>query len=1410
MSRQKFLQARFRILALGILLLFMVQGFIVFSEQTAPFFQASNLQPSAPAGLGCTSPSILSDPYANLTGYENYLEAMYHTAGHGFPTAGFDPPTYSISGGDYWDQWMDDAGKITTAFTEYGNCAYADKAASFIMDNSINANGFIYLPQRTVNESFSWLHINMTQLASSSFQSEFNPIQNAYFENPATANATSLQNWLSNTTGDGTTKPISGPDIALEGNQSGYTTTGHNPSAAGSATYYEALPVNELMLFAHRTSLTLPSKGDGILGNLTGEFGGAIQTSSGTGSSTSPYQFLFDSYPTLQTDMVVPANENFSFNMWLDASQALTGVTLTAKVNETCSNYSTQTTPWSIGTSTVSVGTSPGQFIVNVPTGASATTVPAGCALRFILDVEPSSGSYTFTISYDSGTYDTGVAAPYSSTINLMNAASTRYESFSLQAWPMSGGDSQSGFYVAMVTSAGTELLTSGTVTQSDIPNLVGPVYTNSSMGIGPDTSKFTFRLIRGNESKMLSSISSSSPDAILKYFEFGVTSTGDNVSAGWDSIHLWLSPPMISNTPNPANGQYLSGGYWYGTNGNIDFTNSSVFAHAQIYEQSDVQGVATANEPDTVAPFFGAPNLLSQSPLVNSLVPFDAYYNATGYNMRDVFPYNYAVSQPVYKLYLSGGNGSDIHIDMLVAADGYQNVYVWLNSTVIPGLDYYQLTENMVNYGSSVIWVQDLSLGVGALSPFSSYEPWTIYTQFPNGTLNEGDFHQDCPCQGGDANATTVPPGQNQVIWNTGPGNGGLTPPTAMLVTGINPGLPAENTNGLFIKFLNSSSLEELRFNPTIFGHSVRIGLLTNSTNGGAGVYLKPGQSTAKFVFDATPIIRTMYTEPKVLFQVFQSALTRPGVDVSMAATWGYDSYGLALLGQAQNNQTILNFDKQLWNSEWQDVSQRYNGYIDPASGILYQTHVYYRTLYMFAVAGLILYPGNETVINIARNIVQYDIVDLQNSYGLPVSQEEYGAGADLLANLFPYSTPTQQAQYLQLMTFMINANAYNTTFTEHEPLTTWAAGNGYGNFNYTSFLPSLWSDNSIGQIVFWCNHPLYAYKCAELTSGFMKAAQINGIPDLYSDPQFLVSMSLLWEITAYHPTGSAFFTEDVGFNGNSNTEVQPDAMVAMLTWMEGMQNATGAYISSLKGAGLSYIQYDTYDPTKYNSLIVGLSVPSGSNANLTINYAARGGPPEAVFDDGNVITSYSLNTTSNDIIFHNVHSEIMLLWPSSGGTKGTACVSSAPPTIQSPVIRAQIGKTANAIISASNSGDNVSSTLEGVTYDPPTGIQIATTSGIPLVMQPLQSGLSFEIQVTLSSQLKPGDYNISATSPFIDSCSNSGQVGFKITILAQTGPVTSGPSWIQWLDEWWPLLLVLIAIAFSVFAIAWRRRED
>ena len=90
------------------LLLFLV---LLFSYSISGFIGA---QKATSAHAYSCSGTVLCDPYTRFSGYDSYLESFYQATQ---PIPGFRAyPIQDPSGGDYCNYWMDDAGKMLSAF----------------------------------------------------------------------------------------------------------------------------------------------------------------------------------------------------------------------------------------------------------------------------------------------------------------------------------------------------------------------------------------------------------------------------------------------------------------------------------------------------------------------------------------------------------------------------------------------------------------------------------------------------------------------------------------------------------------------------------------------------------------------------------------------------------------------------------------------------------------------------------------------------------------------------------------------------------------------------------------------------------------------------------------------------------------------------------------------------------------------------------------------------------------------------------------------------------------------------------------------------------------------------------------------------------------------------------------------
>jgi hypothetical protein len=154
--------------------------------------------------------------------------------------------------------------------------------------------------------------------------------------------------------------------------------------------------------------------------------------------------------------------------------------------------------------------------------------------------------------------------------------------------------------------------------------------------------------------------------------------------------------------------------------------------------------------------------------------------------------------------------------------------------------------------------------------------------------------------------------------------------------------------------------------------------------------------------------------------------------------------------------------------------------------------------------------------------------------------------------------------------------------------------------------------------------------------------------------------------------------------------------------------------------------------------------------------------------------------------------------------------------PSVASSVVYAQIGKTTYADEEFSNQDNNVSVTLQYVTFSPLVGdgIQIAAVLGVPEVVSP-QDTQTFRISISLSNYTVPGQYNLTANAVFDENCGGNsvpGQVGFNAKVIAQLGPAHQlvTPLWLHFLNNRLWLILIATVIIIASLVVVVNKRED
>ena len=1188
--------------------------------------------PAKPSSASSTKGPIQSDPYTYFPQYDSYLESFYRTgvassaSGSGFQGYPISEP----SGGDYYNYWMDDAGKMLGAFTALGDTAYAQHAASFIQDNAIPVgSGNYYLPQRVVN-STTYLHLNKTALPPSTYSITQGPILNPSFEIVNTTLGNQPYQWTQHSSG-GTGTDIAATLTNPAADGAWYMST-NVTSSSGAEVYYQkqdvALSTNQIAVYAHYDPALATTINDGYVGNYTVGWG-STQSVSSSATSTSQMTFSYYLYPNFASNFVVPSNSVFTFQTYIDANTTLASVTYGVQVNEQCG--STQSQPWGgEATSSISVTPTPTLYNATVSTGSSAQAIAAGCSLHFIVYLNPNTTHpYTFTVDFGSEKYLTAAEVPFLPTVGqLYDSAS----SLGFDYRPRGTGNTGAGAFVAVITSSGSILYEDGTVNQAGIPNLATPVYTQTFTGTTGQWTYFTAN------AKTLAAAANLNLNSTINYVEFGVSVSSGGASMDFDNVYVSLYFGQ-GDVPPAASSSFKAGSYYYATNNLVGVENVSYARGVNVYEQTMSFASVVADENATS--FLSLNNqqvqqALGNSPWISDFFIFDTTYSATANNyiQRQIFPFASSVGSRIpYIVYLSGGNGSSINVDMWVAANPFRNVYFWINETLQSGQDWLQPRIQMVNYGLTPVTVSNIGFGLGSMDVFMKYQPFFSSVRLSNGSIisashNLGDTFLNASSSYYVYNQATMGSSPVSLFWS-----GFRTP---------------EFADGFMVNILNSSKVSEIDYVSNFFGHSIRFGLNENN------LVVPSGGKSGKFVFQVVPLAKALWTEPAwLLTSVLPYVLSHPGTDAAIPGSWGIDVLSMAGYAVQTGNATALAFAKALWNSDYKDVIQR----LHPAAtsyNPTRQPEIYYRSLFTFGAAGLILYPGNSTVIGMAENIAQYAIDNQMTKYGLPFGLEEDG-WACLLLNLL--TVETGLSHYEADATTIENSILYDTAYVPHTP-TTWPA---YSTSN-TQFTPSIWNLNSTGGVNAWSNHPQNVFRSGEMMTGFL--GNYLGVPDFqqqsaWENPAVLTAFTLIQEMSNSQTSGLAVdarYSTDT--SGNSNTETQPVTVVGLLAFMKAMQAQTGLYVSSIRDGGLGSASWTSNG--YHNFLNLGLTTSGTTKATLTVNFGAI--PPTQVSVIGQ-FSAYSMS--GNTLIIDGASGTISIQVPlvTGPGQATTTTTNPAPP---------------------------------------------------------------------------------------------------------------------------------------------------
>lgn len=165
-------------------------------------------------------------------------------------------------------------------------------------------------------------------------------------------------------------------------------------------------------------------------------------------------------------------------------------------------------------------------------------------------------------------------------------------------------------------------------------------------------------------------------------------------------------------------------------------------------------------------------------------------------------------------------------------------------------------------------------------------------------------------------------------------------------------------------------------------------------------------------------------------------------------------------------------------------------------------------------------------------------------------------------------------------------------------------------------------------------------------------------------------------------------------------------------------------------------------------------------------------------------------------------------------GGTSGSSCSPASSPTISSGPIYARIGMTTQATLTLSNAGNNVSVSVETLTFSSPlTDLQIDTTAQSVATSANAGGSNTIPISVDIGKNVPAGEYNVTGQAVISETCGSStipGQIGFTLQIVAQNQVKINRFDWLTLIEQWWWAIVILAIVVIGGGVVAFLRRGE
>ena len=484
--------------------------------------------------------------------------------------------------------------------------------------------------------------------------------------------------------------------------------------------------------------------------------------------------------------------------------------------------------------------------------------------------------------------------------------------------------------------------------------------------------------------------------------------------------------------------------------------------------------------------------------------------------------------------------------------------LYAWYNVTIRKGKPYAEVNSAILNEGSQPLNMTYASFGFGAFSDliYPLYNPFYIHVMLDNGTSFEH------------SSSTFSSAPDDYYVWRHSVDGGRVK---YIGITGNN-SFPNEFQRGLMIEVLNYTLTDEVCYS-ICYEKSVRVVLADQRV-------INPGESTPTYSFRVVPILRYLRSKYKfVMKNILANIESFGNVDVAMPASLGLVVYGLAqyadLTGDSESRslaETIWNFYYLYFNTQDKD-------------------RIYYRSAIAFAAAGLLIDPNNQTYLQFATKIANYVMEKQETSQSSPEYGEIKGFGLD-------------EQGWASLLLGKMYEITLNSTYLERRRILHDAVHCDPSSLE-VYMLNSQGEKDTVNQ---YADSSTNLFRVGELLLGMLSGSSDSGRM-AWNDPVVLTAVSMIYSFS-----NSSFFGQQGTAIECGNTETHSVALAGLYAWINRVKaDMEGVYVkytnSTLKAMSWSS-----------RALRIVIDNPEGSTSFINVYAGVLGEPKHVMMDDEHI----------------------------------------------------------------------------------------------------------------------------------------------------------------------------------------------